>query len=235
MFLTLWLCAWRRRYWAFALGVLALVDLSAVLSLPHAPFWIAAIGTPDRGVYPFALVWIASNALFNWIAIDWLWNSWRIWRVHWRIRGWNMRRSCWELWRFAFSNSVTLVTVDVALCAALPLLIRQRWAAGDWTGLLQMAVLWFLGVTAMSWLSFLVSAIAGNPYAGYGASCLVLLISGYGFPYLLWSPGAQWMYGAHQLAAGSRYLYSFAYLILLNLVLFLGSLLCGHLLGDRAN
>lgn len=222
MFFTLWRSALHRRNWLFAVGVLILMDIAAVGSSGNAAFWIATIGTPDYGVYGFSFIWIVVNALFNWIAIDWLWHSWSIWSVHWRVKGWSTLRSWRVLWRFGLSNSIALVVLNLLICLLLSLLMRRSLGVGNWTPMAPMVTLWFLGITAMSWLSFLVSAIFRNAYVGYMAASVVVLFSGYGFPYLLWTPGAQWMYGAHQVAGSPSYLDSFAYLVLLNAVLGLG-------------
>ena len=224
MFLALWKSALHRRYWVFGVGVLILMDTAAVGSSRGAPFWIAALGTPDYGVYVFSFIWIVVNTVFNWIAIDWLWHTWSIWSVHWRLKGWSTQRSWRVLWRFALSSSTALVLFNLVVCALVSLLVRRSLGTGDWTHMVPMAALWVLGINAMSWLSFLLGVFFRNPYVGYVAASAVVLFSGYGFPHILWSPGAQWMYGAHQTAGSPSYLDSFVYLALLNAALGVGAM-----------
>lgn len=202
----------------YLLPVVLIFLLGIVMNrfIKEAPFWIPLLGTPlddsKNGISYFSpYIWICINSILLYVGIDCLWTVWKHVVINMRLKGISLFKGYITMFILNVIISATLVLTVLILSAIL------SFALGNYThsnisDLVTMLMLWILGISFSSWMALIIILITKNVYMGLVGAFVMIIASGYTFPYLLWLPGTQWIYGAHIMQNGPSFMESTIYL-----------------------
>lgn len=227
---SLWKASLHRKNWLYSCLIILIINMVASRGLRDVPFWIAGIGTPavdlKHGIdAPFPYAWILTNAIFIWISMDWLWNSWHSLIGYWVIKGRSIRSYYTTIWFLNLTLCAVLVLYILIVDGLLYATQGIFFNVGNASDMLEMSLLWWLGTSALSGLAFTLGKYTGNPYIGYLMASVIIIVCGNLFPNQLWTPGAQWMFGTHLLMGAPSFADSSLYLLILNVIIYLVGLI----------